>query len=83
MAGKMITREWTSRGPLGRRVRHVAYGYDVTINSKRERRFSGEWTCANDALAALLKRPRESRGRAGCSAGTSDASTARRRVPRV
>lgn len=42
MAGKVVTRQWTSRGPRGRRVKHVAYGYDVTINGKRERRFSGE-----------------------------------------
>jgi integrase len=59
MAGKVITREWTSRGPLGRRVKHVAYGYDVTINGKRERRFDGAWTCENDALEELLKRQRD------------------------
>ena len=59
MAGKVITREWTSRGPLGRRVKHVAYGYDVTIKSKRERRFDSAWTCENDALEELLKRQRD------------------------
>jgi integrase len=59
MAGKVITREWTSRGPLGRRVKHVAYGYDVTINGKRERRFSTEWACENEALEELLKRQRD------------------------
>jgi integrase len=59
MAGKVITREWTSRGPLGRRVRHVAYGYDVTINGKRERKVDSTWTCENDALEELLKRQRD------------------------
>jgi hypothetical protein len=59
MAGKVITREWTSRGPLGRRVKHTLYGYDVTINGRRERKFSGEWLTANDALAELLKRQRD------------------------
>jgi integrase len=48
-----------SRGPRGRCVKHVAHGYDVTINGQRERRFSGEWTCENDALEAMLKRQRD------------------------
>jgi len=56
---KVITREWTSRGPLGRRVKRVSYGYDVTINGKRERRFDSAWTSENDALAELLKRQRD------------------------
>jgi integrase len=56
MAGKVITREWTSRGPTGRKVRHVAYGYDVTINGKRERKFSSEWTSEAQALEELVKR---------------------------
>ena len=59
MAGKVITREWTSRGPTGRRVRHVAYGYDVTINAKRERKFSAEWQTEQAALEALLVRQKE------------------------
>jgi integrase len=59
MAGKIITREWTSRGPLNRKVRHTAYGYDVTINGQRERKFSAEWQSENDALEALLKRQRD------------------------
>jgi integrase len=56
---KIVTRTWTSRGPTGRRVRHVAYGYDVRINGQRERRFSAEWLTENDALAALVERQRE------------------------
>lgn len=59
MAGKVILRKWTSRGPLGRKQRHVAYGYDVTINGKRERKFSSEWQTENDALEELLKRQRQ------------------------
>jgi len=37
---KIIQREWTSTGPLGKRVRHVAFGYRLTTNGKRERKFS-------------------------------------------
>jgi len=59
MPGKVITREWTSRGPTGRRVRHVAFGYDVTINGKRERRFSVEYQSEHDALQAMLERQRD------------------------
>jgi integrase len=59
MAGKVITREWTSRGPTGRRVKHVAFGYDVTISGTRERRFSAEYQSENDALEAMLKRQRD------------------------
>jgi hypothetical protein len=59
MAGKVISREWTSRGPLGRRVKHVAYSYDVTINGKRVRRFSGDWKSQTDALEAMLKCQRD------------------------
>src|SRR5262249_59600696 len=59
MAGKVITREWTSRGPTGRRVKHVAFGYDVTINGRRERHVSAEYQSENDALDAMLKRQRD------------------------
>jgi integrase len=68
MAGKVITREWTSRGPLGRRVRHVAYGYDVTINGQRERKYAAEWLSENDALEALLKRQRDAEAGRGAPA---------------
>ncbi len=54
--GKVITRRWTSPGPTGRRVRHTAYGYDVRIGGKRERRFSAAWATEAEALAALSKR---------------------------
>jgi hypothetical protein len=37
-------------------VRHTAYGYDVTINRVRERKFSAEWLTAYDALEEVLKR---------------------------
>src|SRR5438094_3197720 len=53
---KIITREWTSRGPTGRRVRHVSYGYDLAVNGKRERHFSTEWLTEADALGALTAR---------------------------
>jgi hypothetical protein len=35
---KIIRREWTSKGPLGKRVRHVAFGYTLAINGTRERK---------------------------------------------
>jgi hypothetical protein len=54
--GKVITRCWTSPGPTGRRVRRTSYGYDVRINGKRERKFSGDWSTEAEALAALSKR---------------------------
>ena len=53
---KIIQREWTSTGPLGKRVRHVAFGYRLTINGKRERKFSSTWTSEEDALKALSER---------------------------
>lgn len=59
MTGKVITREWTRRGPTGRRVKHESYGYDLTANGKRERHFSADWTTATQALTALLERQRE------------------------
>src|SRR6059036_3845139 len=56
---KIITREWTSRGPTGRRVRHVSYGYDLAVNGKRERKFSAEWLTEAAALDALSERLKE------------------------
>ena len=37
---KIIRREWTSKGALRKRVRHVACGYTLVVNGKRERKFS-------------------------------------------
>jgi hypothetical protein len=34
---KIITRIWTSRGPTGKRVRHVSYGHDAHISTRRRR----------------------------------------------
>lgn len=42
---KIIRREWTSKGPLGKRVRHVAFGYTLAIHGQRERKVSSAWTC--------------------------------------
>lgn len=53
---KIITRVWTSRGPTGKRVRHVSYGYDVRINGHRERTVSAEWTTEAQAHDALSRR---------------------------
>ena len=61
---KVIRRVWTGRGPTGRRVKHVAWGYQIAFigsdgKRHRERRFSREWLSEQDALAALVARQRE------------------------
>ena len=56
---KIITRKWTTRGPLGQRVKHVAYGYTAMVNGKRERKVSSEWMNEADAHAALSERLKE------------------------
>ncbi len=61
---KVIRRVWTGRGPTGRRVRHVAWGYQIAFigsdgKRHRERRVSREWLSEQDALAALVARQRE------------------------
>jgi integrase len=59
--GKIIQREWTSVGPIGRVVRHVAYGYTLAVNGKRERKFSSAWISEEDALKALSERQQQIR----------------------
>lgn len=56
---KIFKREWTTRGPTGRRVRHLGYGYTVMISGQRERRFSAEWRSEAEALEALSGRLKE------------------------
>ena len=53
---KIIRRVWSSRGPTGKRVRHVSYGYDVRIAGKRERTVSAEWITEDAAHEALKQR---------------------------
>lgn len=60
---KIFRREWASKGPLGKRVRHVMYGYDLMVNGKRERKSSSAWTTEEAALKALSER--QDRVRAG------------------
>jgi integrase len=57
--GKLIERTWTTRGADGRRVKHTALGFDLTVNGQRERRFSSAWLTEQDVLEALAKRRRE------------------------
>jgi len=57
--GKLIERTWTTRGADGRKVKHTALGYDLTVNGKRERRFSSAWLTEQDVREALAKRRRE------------------------
>lgn len=53
---KIVKREWTSKGPLGKRVRHVAFGYTLMVNGKRERKSCSDWTTEEAALKALSER---------------------------
>src|SRR5215471_3329437 len=57
--GKLIERTWTTRGADGRKVRHTALGYDLTIDGKRERKFSSAWLTEQDVLDALERRRHE------------------------
>ena len=60
--GKLIERTWTTRGPDGRKIRHAALGYDLTVSGKRERKFSSAWLTEQDVLDALARRRRELAG---------------------
>ena len=53
---KIFCRTWTSKGPLGKRVRHTGYGFTLMVNGKRERKMSSAWLSENDAMAALSAR---------------------------
>src|SRR5262245_27090704 len=53
---KIIRRTWTSDGPLGKRIRHTAFGYTLSVNGKRERKVSSDWRTEADALSALNHR---------------------------
>jgi hypothetical protein len=35
---KVTRREWISPGPMGKLVRHVAFGYTLAINGERGRK---------------------------------------------
>jgi hypothetical protein len=50
---EVIKREWTIKGALGRNVKHVAYGFALMINGKRERKVCSTWEA--EALTARLK----------------------------
>jgi integrase len=56
---KIIRRTWTSRGPLGRPVKHVAYGYTLMVHGKQERKASSDWLTETEAFEALAQRQRE------------------------
>jgi integrase len=52
---KIIRRTWTTIGPTGKKVRHVAYGFRL-MNGQRERKFSSAWLTEADAVEALAAR---------------------------
>jgi integrase len=51
----IIKRTWTSRGPTGRRVKRVAYGYSLVVDGKQVRKYDSAWS-KEDARDALAKR---------------------------
>jgi len=52
--GKIIRRAWSRRGPTGRRVKVVSYGFTVQIDGQQVKRFNAEWT-EDQAKDELLK----------------------------
>jgi integrase len=56
---KIIRRTWTTKGPTGKTVRHVAFGYTLMVNGRQERKASSGWLTEADALDALAQRQRE------------------------
>ncbi len=56
---KIISREWTTKDAMGKRIKRVAYGYALTVNGKRERKFSSAWQSKEAALKALHERQQQ------------------------
>jgi len=52
--GKVIRRAWSRRGPTGRKVKVVSYGFTVQLDGKQVKRFNAEWT-EDQAKDELLK----------------------------
>lgn len=59
---KIFRRKWKSTGALGEKVWHVAFGYTLMVNGKRERKFSASWKHEEDAVKALSIRQEQVRG---------------------
>src|SRR5262245_3799909 len=53
---KITTNTWTTKNALGKRIKHIAYGYTMTVNGKRERKWSAEWTSKDDVIKAVNER---------------------------
>lgn len=79
MKGRIIRRTWKSRGPMGRKVKHVAWGYSVWLDGRRERRWNSSWT-QDDAEKALAARilDVEQRPATGAAGGLTLAQAAER-----
>jgi integrase len=52
----VYTKVWWAKGPTGRRVKHVSYGYTLMVAGRREKRFSSAWQTEAEAWAALHAR---------------------------
>ena len=70
----VVKRTWWSRGPTGRRVRRIAWGYTLQVNGQQERRYLvHEWTYGPYERTITL--PVEVDGRqANASHGNGDGS---------
>ena len=54
--GKVCSRTWSRRGPTGRKVSVVSWGFTVQVDGKQVKRFDAEWTrdTARDELAKFV-----------------------------
>jgi len=67
----VVKRTWWSRGPTGRRVRRIAWGYTLQVNGQQERRYDTAWSrqgCGGGAGEATARA-----GRATSAAVPQDA----------
>lgn len=55
----VYTKVWRAKGPTGRSVKHVSWGYTVMVAGRRDKRFSREWQTEAQAWAALEARQQQ------------------------
>jgi integrase len=56
---KITENVWTTKNALGKRIKHVAYGYTMMVNGKRERKWCKEWTSKEDVITAVHERQQQ------------------------
>jgi integrase len=82
--GKIVRRAWSRRGPTGRKVKTVSYGFTVQIDGKQVKRFNAEWTedIARDELSKFVlerERPKAKPITLGEAAARYEQAKARKR----